>query len=192
MCIQIATFAWFLCAASAVTTVDRSRENLIIIPNDIDTDVTTLILSRNKITKIDDRSVSSFIALEKLHLDYNGLEFISTNAFANNFHLSELRIQGHRLLTIPPGLGGTRKNLVQFYFGHDQMHMLAVHVTNFAALTVMDMNYVPTHSLIIHELPSLRNLFAQECDLQEFPDLSGAPHLEVVQLHGNPFTWVPQ
>ena len=48
------------------------------------------------------------------------------------------------------------------------------------------------HSLIIHELPSLRNLFAQECDLQEFPVLSGAPHLEVVQLHGNPFTWVPQ
>ena len=190
--IQIATFAWFLCAATAVTTVDRSSENLITIPNDIDTDVITLILSRNKITRIDDRSVSSFISLEKLQLDYNGVEFISRNAFANNFYLSELRIQGHRLSTIPPGLGGSWKNLVSFYFGHSQLHMLAVHVINFTALTMMDMNYLPTHSLIIRELPLLKYFFAQECDLQEFPDLSGAPHLEVVQLHGNPFTWVPQ
>ena len=188
----IATFAWFLCAATAVTTVDRSSENLITIPNDIDTDATTLFLSRNKITRIDDRRVSSFISLEKLQLDYNGVEFISRNAFANKFHLSELRIQGHRLSTIPRGLGRSWKNLVSFYFGHSQLHMLAVHVINFTALTVMDMNYLPTHSLIIRELPSLKYFFAQECELEEFPDLSGAPHLVVVQLHGNPFTWVPQ
>ena len=192
MYVQFTNFAWLLCGTAAILTIDRSEENLTTFPDNIDTDVTTLILSKNSITRINDNSVATLIALEKLLLNDNGVKFISTHAFANNIHLSELRMTGHRLSTIPPGLGGTEKNLVSLYFGRGQRYIPTVYVTNFTALTKMNMNYLATNSLILHKLPSLKSLIAQDCGLQEFPDLTGAPELEIVQLHENKFNWVPQ
>ena len=189
--IHIVNIAWLLCVTKAEMTVDRSDENLITFPNNINTDVTTLMLSGNNITRIENNSVASLTALEKLKLNNNGVEFISTNAFVNNTHLADLELQGHRLSTIPPELGGAWKTLVRFGFGRGRLSIPAVHMENFTALTMINMNFFYTKSFILRNLPSLKQLYAQNCKLQEFPDLAEAPKLETVQLHQNDFTWVP-
>ena len=192
MYIQVVNFALLLCATAAVVIVNRRGENLIIFPNDIDADVIILILTENKITRIEDNSVASLIALEKLAIDYNGVEFIGTHAFANNIHLRELVLVGHRLSNMPPELGGAWKSLAILKFGHGETYLPAVRLINFTALTTIHMNRIWTQPPILRGLSSLTFLSAQECKLQEFPDLSGAPQLEIVQLHRNEFTWVPR
>ena len=152
----------------------------------------TLILSGNKITRIYDNSVSSLIALEKLRLDYNGVELISTTAFVHNIHLSKLDLRGHRLSTFPPELGGAWRSLVSIIFGDSPVYIPTISVTNFPVLSTLTLNSIHTDLLILRELPSLKYLFAQDCNLQDFPDLSGVSGLVNVQLNRNNFTWVPR
>ena len=66
MYIQIINIVWLLCATAAEKTVDRSDENLSTFPVNIDTGVTTFILTENNITRIFDSSVASLTALENL------------------------------------------------------------------------------------------------------------------------------
>ena len=192
MYIQITHLAWLLCTTGAVIIVDRSEGNLSTIPNNIDTNVTILILNKNNIIRIDDNSLTSLVALENLKLNYNRLEFISTKAFINNIHLSELNLRGHRLSTIPPGLGGAWQRLVRVELGDGPLHIPTADVTNFPVLSKLVVDNLYTNSLILRELPSLEILLAKDCKLLEFPDLSDAPNLGKVHLHRNDFTWIPQ
>ena len=192
MYIQVVNSALLLCATAAVLIVNRRGENLIIFPNDIDADVIILILTENKITRIEDNSVASLIALEKLVVDFNGVEFIGTNAFVNNIHLRRLQLVGHRLSNMPPEVGGAWNTLAIFKFGQGETYLPAVRLINFTALTTIHMNKIWTQPPILRGLPSLKFLSAQQCKLQEFPDLSGAPQVEEVQLNRNDFTWVPR
>ena len=180
-----------LWVSAASLIVDRSEESLRAFPTDISTRVTILILDKNNTTRIDDNSVASLIDLEKLKLDFNGVEFISANAFINNIHLLELHIQGHCLSPIPRELSGARKTLVTLHCGRAEHYIPAVHMTNYTVLTKLVMSLWHTNSLVLGKQPTLKKIIAQNCQLQEFPDFSGAPQLEEVQLHWNNFTSVP-
>ena len=172
--------------------VDRRKEKLDRVPSNIDADVTILILRGNKIKRIEDNSVGHLFVLEELDLKNNGVNFISEKAFSNNSYLSVLEIQGHSLLAIPPGLGGASKSITRVILAISQVHMLTVDFTNYPVLERLAMNFAPTNTLILRELPSLREVFAQDCNLQIFPNLTGAPELELVQLQRNMFSQIPQ
>ena len=184
--------AFSLYLITAALVVDRSDRNLFAVPTNIHSGVTTLILSRNHIQRINDRSVASLLALGKFNLDDNGINFISRNAFVNNIHLSALHLNRHRLLSIPPGLGGSWRSLVTFVLAHGQVNMPVFNLTNFPALRRLDMNFGLANSLMLHKIPSLRYLHAIKCNLRAFPDLSSSPKLKLVQLNDNKFSRIPQ
>ena len=64
-----------------------------------------------------------------------------------------------------------------------------VNNTNLVALIL---NHNPISNLTLGYIPSLRNLYVKGCKLKIFPDLSGTPNLELVQLNINNFTQIPK
>ena len=92
--------------------VDRSSANLTAVPVNIDPGVTTLNLKTNFIRRVEDGDIGRIFLLEELHLNNNGVNFISTEVFVNNTYLVLLSFTGHRLSSIPAELGGAWRNVV--------------------------------------------------------------------------------
>ena len=184
-------FVFLIYPIATKLVVDRSGEYLTLVPINIDSGVTTLILNANRIKRIEDTSVASLAALEVFKLDGNRVNFISTNAFLYNIKLSRIAIAGHSLPVISPGLGNSGKSLVYFTVPNGRIFIPATNLTHFPKLERLGMNTVRTNSLNLGILPSLKSLYAQGCNLQTFPDLSNAPMLNLVQLHDNNFSYIP-
>ena len=184
-------FVFLIYPTATKLVVDRSDEYLTLVPINIDSGVTTLILNENRIKRIEDTSVASLVALEVFRLDENRVNFISTNAFLYNIKLSKICIAGHSLPVIPPGLGDAGKSLVYFTLPNGRGFIPATNLTHFPKLERLSMNIVRTNSINLGKLPSLTSIYAQGCNLQTFPNLSNAPMLKLAQLHDNDFTYIP-
>ena len=63
--------------------------------------------------------------------------------------------------------------------------MDSMQLFNFSRLRILAMNHnrIQTGKLIMELLPTLKELYATDCNLHVFPNLSDAPTLKIVQLH---------
>ena len=172
--------------------VDRRNQDLGTMPVNIDSDVTTLILSGNSITRVEEGDMQSLLQVEKLYLDYNGVNFISTNAFVNNEHLLLLNIVHHALTTLSTDVFGAWRSIEQLISSVGPNNMLPLILIHSPALMLLEINTNPIQNLTLGHLPSLKTLRAQWCGLTIFPDLSVAPALEDIRLGSNYFTQIPK
>ena len=172
--------------------INRSNWNLKNIPTDINPNVTELRLSSNSIERVEDGDLAGLVRLEQLYLDHNKISFIGQAAFINNIKLVKLVLRdSYTLPEFPPGFGGSSPFIKDLQCIGGVFINQTVHLTGFTALEnfVISKNQI---KLEIGNLPSLKRLYAQECGLEKFPNLSGAPRLEWAQLHKNLFTEIPQ
>ena len=178
--------------SSGELTVDRSKEGLTKIPDNINSGVTKLILNKNFITRIEENDTESLPLLERLFLNNNQVSFISTRAFINNIHLVLLSLYDHKLLTFPTEAGGARSHIEVIVTSIGRIKMQPIQLTNLPALMTIEINSNQIDNLSIGYLPSLTSLDAQWCGLVTFPDLSAAPALVRVAMGSNRFSEVPK
>ena len=170
--------------------VDRRNQGLTTIPGDIDSEVTTLLLDSNSIKRVEEGDVKSLLRLKKLYLPNNGVNFISTNAFINNEYLLVLNLVGHALPSLH--VFWAWRSIEQIIGSLGPSTMKPFVLAHSPALNLLEINSNRIQSLRLGHLPSLQTLRAQWCELTIFPDLSGAPALEVVQLGNNFYTQIPK
>ena len=179
-------------ASAEWLVVDRAKQGLAVVPTDIDPKVTFLKLSSNHITRIEDEDLSGLRWLQRLFIGGNAINFIGANAFANNTYLSVLNFAIHRLSIFPAEVGGAWCNIVTIIGSMGPVDMHPVHFIHLPALQILIINTNSVKNLTIGSLPSLKKLHANWCKLKTFPNLTGAPNLEVVSLKSNSFTHIPQ
>ena len=181
-----------LFAISAGNLVDnRSNQQLKYIPTDINSNMTILDLSGNSIERIENGDLAGLVWLQILYLGRNPITFIGQAAFINNIKLETVVLRDSYRLPEFGGFGGSWPFIKDIQFISGVFVNQTVHLTGFPALEEFRISFNQV-KLEIGNLPSLKQLYAQECGLDRFPNLSGAPRLEVLQIHKNFFTEIPQ
>ena len=172
--------------------VKRVGEDLTAVPTDIDPAVTTLILNKNKITRIKEEYLSSFLLLEKLQMENNGINYINVRAFEKNKKLISFKFLNHRLAIFPLRIGGAWRSIVEIVgsFGLNR-NMKSVQFANLPALRKLSFNSNKVVNLTLGDLPSLRELHFRYCKLEIFPNLTGAPNLREVYVNENAIKQIP-
>ena len=122
-------------------------------------------------------------------MNVNGIVYIGRFALEKNYHLYLLEMHGHSLPVFPTYLGGASnriESLIMTVHTHD---MDSIQLLNFSRLRILATNHnkFQTGNLIMKSLPALKQLYATECNLHVFPNLSAAPALKNVQIHHNYF-----
>ena len=95
--------------------IDLSHRDLINLPNNINSTVTTWDLANNKIKSINATSLIALQDLVILSLAYNEIHYISEEAFGSNPKLSELYLQGNRIESMTSSFGAAHKSLTKIH-----------------------------------------------------------------------------
>ena len=180
-------------ASEGKLVVKRVGEDLTAVPTDIDPAVTTLILNKNKITRIKEEYLSSFLLLEKLQMEKNGINYINVRAFEKNKKLISFKFLNHRLAIFPLRIGGAWRSIVEIVgsIGLNR-NMKSVQFANLPALRKLSFNSNKVVNLTLGDLPSLRELHFRYCKLEIFPNLTGAPNLREVYVNENAIKQIPR
>ena len=172
--------------------VDLSNRNLNQVPQNINTDVTDLILRYNNIKKIIPSSFDKYVHITELNLDWNGVESVAGDAFYANDVLVTLRIDGHNLISVPEGFGGLSDTLQEIHMDQGLSSMQNAPFVNFFALRKIMMSNTAVEGVIsFRDAGTIREFFAQTSSLTAFPDFSSLLNVEVIQLHENSFSYIP-
>ena len=153
--------------------VNRRNEKLTAIPTDINPDVTILQLEYNDVTHIEEGDLGSLVWLQVLYIGHN------------------IVMSHYTLPEFPLAFVGLWPSIVYLDVKNGELITQTVILARFPLLQRFAINDVKI-KLEMGHLPSLKEMYAQRCALDTFPNLSGAPGLEWVQLHNNNFTEVPQ
>ena len=174
--------------------VERKNDGLTSVPKDINAEVTTLNLDGNAITRLENDSFGYLVSLEILYMMWNGITFIERHALEKNINLHFFDMYEHKLSILPEHLGGASQRIVTLGMQVYANDMETMQLINFLSLCklVMSHNKVQTGNLIMESLPELEELYAPNCNLHVFPNLSAAPLLKIVQLHFNHFHSIPE
>ena len=100
---------------------------------------------------------------------------------------------GHKLPVFPTHLGGASYRIGVLAMSVFAVDMESMQLRNFSRLRILAVNNneIQTGNLILESLPALEELYAPNYNSNEFPNLSDAPALEIVQLHFNHFNEIP-
>ena len=183
-----------LITTSALKT-DFSGKRYHDLPDDVNTNVTELILLYNDFRRIEDHTFDGLFLLEILNLNWNGVTYISPRAFWNNPLLWEIKLYEHRLLAIPENFGEAADSLVNLEMNVRRTHVLQrVNFTEYPLLeSILFTHGTPANGIFtLKNLPSLKWLYAEHCALISFPNLSEAPNLDAASLHKGLFTSIPK
>ena len=177
-------------------TVNLNNKNLARVPQNINVDVTILDLDLNNILRLPDCCFCNCPQLEELYLRNNGLEIVSETAFANNLRLYRLQLAYNRIVSFPSFLQGAGESLTEIDLrveDGDPVTLANLSFLNYPNLEYISLihNYISSGVLHMFNLPSLATLFAEDCGLIVFPDLSTATQLEEFHLANNEFNSVP-
>ena len=177
----------------AELVVKRKNEGLTAVPRDINDKVTRLDLFGNKITRLENDSFDYLLLLEELHMSRNGVTFFERHAFEKNTNMYLFKMYGHELSIFPAHFGGALHRIVSVNIRVDKHEMESMQILNFIRLNILDIgrNKIQTGNLVMQSLPALEELYAPDCNLTVFPNISAVPSLKSVQLHFNYFREIP-
>ena len=96
--------------------IDMSEMNLTTVPEDILTDVTNLILDRNKIIRITNTSLALYQELSYLHIWRSSLTYIEDGSFDHNPKLKTLSAGGNQIMQLPRSFGAATTSLSAIHF----------------------------------------------------------------------------
>ena len=177
-------------------TVNLYNHTLARVPQNITVNVAILHLDLNSIVHLPDCCFCIYHQLEELSLQQNGLEIVSETVFANNSRLRRLKLAYNMITSFPSFLQGAGESLTMIDLRVEDdapVTLTNLSFLNYPKLEYISLmrNHISSGVLHIFNLPSLITLFAKDCGLTFFPDLSAATQLEQFHLTNNKFDSVP-
>ena len=171
--------------------VDRRNMQLTKIPGGINPNVTILKLGSNYISRVEEGDLGRLVWLQELHMSHNKIVFISDSAFVNNTKLAKIVMSYYILTEFPLAFATLWSSIADLNLLFGTLTKRTVQLTNYPMLHFFQMGS-SNIELETGHLPSLKRLFAKNCGLDKFPNLTGAPILERAHLHNNNFTEIPR
>ena len=114
-CFAIVVITLCLCCAIRAIYVEMSSMNLTFVPQDINANVTHLILDSNDIIRITNVSLAIYKELYILRIWKNDLQFIEDGSFDHNTKLEELDAR-YRIVQLPDSFGPAVTSLIKIDF----------------------------------------------------------------------------
>ena len=174
--------------------VDLSKENLYSVPTNIVPTVTTLTLTENQITTLDNSSFANLTRLGSLNLNYNPLRFIKDGTFDNNPALWDFWCFYCKIESLPSSFGPITNSMTELYLNGGIIVpniLQSPCLDGFMSLTRL---YISQNALKnvdnIFFSPTITILLIADNGLQIFPNISAErlPVLRTLGAGGNQFT----
>ena len=156
-----------------IVTVDRSKEGLQTVPQDVATNVTHFILQGNNITRVDLNSFKRYTKLLFIDISFNPLSIIANGTFDNNRMLSVIKCEFCVIESTPVSFGPCTASISIMNFNHgivDRNALLNIDFTKFIQLTTLVLAGVPLFDVNVLSLPpSIQSLVIVKQRYQSCP-----------------------
>ena len=188
----------FLIAApySQNLKIDRSNEGLMVVPRNLDTSVSILILAENVLEILSSNSFDIYVQLTQIDLRSCHTTHIEDGTFDNQAKLATILLDRCRIIQLPRSFGPSTATLQHFsiYWGYQSSTIFRLpYFSAFLSLSNIVMageNLEPFDTSI---LPS--NIEVCRLDYSQlvtFPDFSNQAQLGVLTVVGNSISIIPQ
>ncbi|KAM6980828.1 LOW QUALITY PROTEIN: matrix-remodeling-associated protein 5, partial [Aplochiton taeniatus] len=191
------------CSCPALNEVHCTFRHLAVAPRNLPRDTERFNLGYNSLTKVEGSEFSYLRQLEMLMLHGNDISTVSPGAFYSLRSLQILKLSYNKLSSLTPGMFEGLVGLVRLYLDHNLIQFIEPYSFNgMASLKLLQLegnllSDLHPHSFITLSLlggnfwsSGLKHLHLADNLLQTLPadTLRSAPRLEVLTLHGNPWT----
>ena len=92
-------------------TVNLERQNLTVVPRDLNISVNNLLLRGNHITEFNNVSFNVYLELELIMAELNGLRYIREGTFDENAKLKKLGLMVNSIIQLPTPFGAGGKSI---------------------------------------------------------------------------------
>nr|XP_061783687.1 matrix-remodeling-associated protein 5-like [Nerophis lumbriciformis] len=190
------------CSCPGVKDVHCTFRHLTAMPNNFPKDTERLNLGYNSLTEVEGSQFRSLRKLEMLMLHGNDISTVQHGAFYSLRSLQMLKLSYNKLTRVTPGLFEGLLGLVRLHLDHNLISFIEPY--SFSGLTSLKLlqlegnilKEIHPHTFITVSLlgnfwtSSLKHLHLSDNLLDQFPAsvLNTAPRLELLSLHGNPWT----
>ena len=185
----------YVCQLHALIIVDRSNQDLTVVPQNVDVNVGEFNLVENHIEEIDSSSFARYTGMQILRLDRNPLRIIGEDTFAENayllrFHCAECNIQ-----SLPVNFGSCVSYLQQMHLfvGINPDFVSTIftfpYFEAFVRLNLIGLMQLPLENADKIKLPpSLQTWITAYAGLTSFPNLTSFvyPLLYYINVAENP------
>ncbi|KAF1384357.1 hypothetical protein PFLUV_G00117480 [Perca fluviatilis] len=190
------------CSCPGVKEVHCTFRHLTTIPKTFLKNTERLNLGYNSLTELDGSEFRSLRELEMLMLHGNDISTIHPGAFYNLRSLQILKLSYNKLTLVNPGLLEGLVGLIRLHLDHNLIDFIEPY--SFSGLTSLKLlqlegnllKEIHPHTFITVSLlgsfwtSGLKHLHLSDNLLEQLPAvaLKTAPRLELLSLHGNPWT----
>ncbi|KAM4621357.1 matrix-remodeling-associated protein 5 [Polymixia lowei] len=190
------------CSCPGVKEVHCTFRHLTVIPKNLPRDTERVNLGYNSLTEVEGSEFRSLRQLEMLMLHGNDIGTVHSGAFYSLRSLQILKLSYNKLTSVNPGLFEGLLGLIRLHLDHNLINFIEPY--SFSGLTSLKLlqlegnllKEIHPHTFITVSLlgsfwtSGLKHLHLSDNLLEQLPAtvLKTAPRLEVVSLHGNPWT----
>ncbi|KAM9375420.1 matrix-remodeling-associated protein 5 [Pholidichthys leucotaenia] len=190
------------CSCAGVKEVHCTFRHLTAIPKNFPKDTERINLGYNTLTEVEGSEFSSLRQLEMLMLHGNDISTVHPGAFYSLRSLQILKLSYNKLTSINPGLFEGLVGLIRLHLDHNLIDFIEPY--SFSGLTSLKLlqlegnllKEIHPHTFITISLlgnfwtSGLKHLHLSDNLLELLPaaTLKTVPRLELLSLHGNPWT----
>ncbi|XP_029297607.1 matrix-remodeling-associated protein 5 [Cottoperca gobio] len=190
------------CSCPGVKEVHCTFRHLTTIPKIFPKDTERLNLGYNSLTEVEGSEFRSLRQLEMLMLHGNDISTVNPGAFYSLRSLQILKLSYNKLTSVNPGLFEGLVSLIRLHLDHNLLDFIEPY--SFSGLTSLKLlqlegnllKEIHPHTFITVSLlgsfwtSGLKHLHLSDNLLEQLPAaaLKTAPRLELLSLHGNPWT----
>ncbi|KAM9740892.1 matrix-remodeling-associated protein 5 isoform 1-T2 [Menidia menidia] len=190
------------CSCPGVKEVHCTFRHLTTIPKNFPKGTERLNLGYNSLTEVEGSEFRSLKKLEMLMLHGNDISTVQSGAFYSLRSLQILKLSYNKLTTVTPGLFEGLVGLVRLHLDHNLLDFIEPYT--FSGLTSLKLlqlegnllKEIHPHTFITVSIlgsfwtSGLKHLHLSDNLLEQLPAaaLKTAPRLELLTLHGNPWT----
>ncbi|KAM8910560.1 matrix-remodeling-associated protein 5 [Spinachia spinachia] len=190
------------CSCPGVKEVHCTFRHLTTIPKTFPKDTERLNLGYNSLTEVEESELKSLRQLEMLMLHGNDINTVHPGAFYSLRSLQILKLSYNKLKSVNPGLFEGLVGLVRLHLDHNLIDFIEPYsFSGLSSLKLLQLEgnllkEIHPHTFITVSLlgsfwtSGLKHLHLSDNMLEQLPAtvLKTAPRLEILSLHGNPWT----
>ncbi|XP_056133896.1 matrix-remodeling-associated protein 5 [Lampris incognitus] len=190
------------CSCPSLREVHCTFRHLTTIPKNLPRDTERVNLGYNSLTEVEGSEFRSLRQLEMLMLHGNDISTVHHGAFSSLRFLQVLKLSYNKLTRVSPALLEGLVGLLRLHLDHNLIDFIEPY--SFSGLTSLKLlqlegnllKDIHPHTFITVSLlgafwtSGLRHLHLSDNLMEQLPEaaLQTAPRLEVLSLHGNPWT----
>ena len=176
--------------------IDLSRRGLQVVPQNINTHVTYLLLNENDISRITNTSIALYKELRVLEIWTNDLTYIEDGSFDHNPKLETLSAGNNLIMQLPQSFGVAEKSLstIHFWCALRDPAISSLNLSQMRSLKWLNLGCGNYHGKFDAALlpPNLEYICFNHGGLTEFPDFGRfTPNLTTIQLSSNDVSEIP-